>query len=152
VDRLDAAVVEADSTAAGAPSRVRVLGHQPYADYLRLCRAADVVLDTFPFGGGNSHYEALATHAAVVTLATRQMRGRITYALYHRMGMVGPVHGVAAESVAQYIDMAVALGTDPVHNRATRATIAERVGVLYEDTTGIDELADWLVDVTKGAA
>jgi len=129
--------------------RIIVLPHQSYENYLRLCAAADVLLDTFPFGGGNSHYEALATYTPVVTLRTRQMRGRITSTLYHRMGMGKPIDGVVARSVVEYVRMATTLGLDRTANAKARAKIAERVGVLYEDTRGIKELGQWLANVSQ---
>jgi len=40
--------------------RVRLLPAQPNAEFLRLLELADVMLDPFPYGGGNTSYEGLA--------------------------------------------------------------------------------------------
>jgi protein O-GlcNAc transferase len=148
--RLHAALLAAGvGPAIGRNSRrVLVLPHQSFDNYLRLCASADVLLDTFPFGGGNSHYEALVTHTPVVTLRTKQMRGRITYALYHRMGMAGPEYGVAARSVTEYIQMAVKLGINSEANAVVRAEIGNRVDVLYGDLKGIRDLENWMMNVS----
>ena len=60
---------------------------QPNADLLQLLASADVILGPFPFGGGNTTYEPLAVGTPVVTYPGRFLRGRISDALYHRMGM-----------------------------------------------------------------
>lgn len=145
-----AAAAAYDKVSPLAPrDRIIVLGHQSYADFLRLGRSADVILDTFPFGGGNSHYELLSTHTPVVTLRTRQMRGRITYALYERMGMADRSFNVVAASVAEYVQMAVQLGTDKAENGRVSGEIERRVAVLYEDNAGVEELGHWIRQVVQ---
>ncbi len=52
----------------GGSSRVRFLPTLPHDDFLRLLRAAAVVLDPFPFGGGVTTLEAFAVGTPVVTL------------------------------------------------------------------------------------
>jgi len=50
--------------------RIVVISQQPLENYLALVgAAADVVLDTFPFGGGVSHFEALSVAAPVIVYA-----------------------------------------------------------------------------------
>ena len=126
-----------------------VLPHQSLDDYFRLCGAVDVLLDTFPFGGGNTHYEALSTGTPVITLRTRQMRGRITPALYHRLNLASPEHGLVARSMTEYVQFALRMATDREANAMAREEILARVPGLYEDTVGIQELEQWLVNVSS---
>ena len=49
-----------------------------------------------------------------------------------------------------YVRLVVALACDPALRARTRATILERVGVLYRDETAVGELASWLLNVTAG--
>jgi protein O-GlcNAc transferase len=58
-------------------------------DFFRLLLAADVILDPFHFGGGNSTYEALALGVPIVTMPGAFMRGRVTNACYKKMGLAG---------------------------------------------------------------
>ncbi|MEM0927272.1 MAG: DUF4915 domain-containing protein, partial [Planctomycetota bacterium] len=67
--------------------RVRFLPAQPTDDFLALLEQADVILDPFHFGGGNSTYEALAMGTPVVSLPGSYLRSRITLALYTKMRM-----------------------------------------------------------------
>lgn len=154
VNRMSAAVVAAtksgQASVADTPrlQQIIIVPHQSLEDYLRLCGAVDVLLDTFPFGGGNTHYEALSTGTPVITLQTRQMRGRITPALYHRLGIASPQHGLVARSITEYVQLALRMGTDREANAIARNEILARVPALYEDTVGIRELEQWLVNVS----
>ena len=58
------------------------------------------------FGGGNTSYEALALGIPVVTLPSSFMRGRVTAACYHKMGLSDCV----AESAADYVKRAAKFG------------------------------------------
>lgn len=53
----------------------------------KMLAAADVVLDTWPYGGGVTSFEALSVGRPLVTLAYDTMPGRFTYAMYVRMGV-----------------------------------------------------------------
>ena len=55
-------------------SRVRFLPAQPNADFLQLLALANVVLDPFPFGGGNTSFEALAVGTPIVTWPGNYLR------------------------------------------------------------------------------
>lgn len=80
-------------TIPGAERRIRFLPAQPRCDFLSLLKAADVVLDTHPFCGGNTSYEAFAVGKPVVTCAGEALRGRITAALYHKMDLAELIAG-----------------------------------------------------------
>jgi protein O-GlcNAc transferase len=58
-----------------ADRRVRFVPAQPNADFLHLLAQADVMLDPFPFGGGNTSYEAFAVGTPVVTKPGQFLRG-----------------------------------------------------------------------------
>ena len=90
--------------------RVHWLPALPRPDYLRLLAHSDVVLDPFPFGGGNSSYEALAMGAPVVTRPGALLRGNITAALYAKAGLTGFVAGSAEE----YVEIALRAGAERI--------------------------------------
>jgi uncharacterized protein (TIGR03032 family) len=108
--------------------------------YLQLLAAADVILDTTYFGGGNSSYEALAMGSPVVTLPNRLMRTRITRALYAKTGY----EDLVVDSEPAYVDLAVALGTDDERRHAVRQRIAEISDRLFEDSAEVRDLEDFL--------
>jgi predicted O-linked N-acetylglucosamine transferase (SPINDLY family) len=119
-----------------ANTRVRFLPAQPRDDFLHLLAVADVVIDPFPFGGGNTTYEALAVGTPVVTWPGRYLRGRITQALYRKMGLADCIAG----SLADYIALATRIGRDAEYRRALAASIQAAAGVLFEDMGEVKSL------------
>ena len=116
--------------------RVKFLPTMPNPDFLQLLACADVLLDPFPFCGGNSSYEAFAVGTPVVTLPGRFLRGRLTYAMLQRMGITS----LHASSVSDYVRIAVELGCDPSKNQACRKQISESAGVLFDNP---DDASVW---------
>jgi predicted O-linked N-acetylglucosamine transferase (SPINDLY family) len=108
----------------------------PNPDFLQLLACADVLLDPFPFCGGNSSYEAFSVGTPVVTLPGRFLRGRLTYAMLQRMGITS----LHASSVSDYVRIAVELGCDPSKNQACRKQISESAGVLFDNP---DDVSVW---------
>jgi protein O-GlcNAc transferase len=127
--------------------RVRFLPKLSRDDFLALCAAADVLLDPLHFGGGNTTYEALAVGTPVVTLPSGFLRGRITLALYRQMNVTDCV----AASPEEYVERAVQLGTDREFRAAVRTKIAAAADELFDDTTGVRELEDFLRKATAGS-
>lgn len=109
--------------------RILFLDSMQYEDFLSLQAISDVLLDPLHFGGGNTHYEALAFGTPIVTCPQPYMRSRICYALYQKMGITDCI----AQTPDDYIDIAVRLGTDPNYRHAVRTQILVENGVLYED-------------------
>ena len=68
-------------------SRVVFLERQSHDDYMRLSTLSDVVLDSYPFSGGNTTYQANAMGVPVVTCSGRYLPGRFSTATFERMGM-----------------------------------------------------------------
>ncbi len=122
-----------------AADRIVFQPRQPYGDYFSLLNAADVLLDTFPFGGGNTTYEALAVGTPIVSLKTAQMRGRMTYAIMNQAGVLDGV----AETIDEYVESAVALGTDRARREEVRARILEGGERVYENTKVVRQLEDF---------
>lgn len=120
--------------------RIRWLPPQPRDDFLNLMTVADVLLDTFPFSGGNTSYEGLALGVPIVTLAAPFMRGRLTYGMYRKMNVLDCV----ADTPAAYIDRAVALATDPAHRGQVRSKILSAARALFEDIEAVQELEAFL--------
>jgi uncharacterized protein (TIGR03032 family) len=119
-----------------AADRVRWIKPLPHPAFLNLIAAAEVALDPLVFGGGNSTYEMLGVGTPVVTLPSPYLRGRITQALYAKMG-----YGeLVADSPERYVELALALGTDRVHRAAVSAAVSERAEVLFEDAAEVRDL------------
>ncbi len=112
-----------------------------YADYLNLLAVADVQLDPVRFGGGNTTFDALAVGTPIVTLPTKLLRGRITYALYKQMGVMDCV----AASPREYVEIALRLGMDRGQRQAVREKILGGHGELYENSAGIRELEEFFL-------
>jgi predicted O-linked N-acetylglucosamine transferase (SPINDLY family) len=111
--------------------RVHWLPPLPREDFLSLLAACDVLLDPYPFGGGNSSYEGLALGVPIVTLPAPLLRGRLTYGLYRKMGVLDCV----AASGREYAERAVALGSDRSYREVVGGRIRSASHVLFEERT-----------------
>lgn len=118
--------------------RVSFLDPMCRNDFLDLLSTADVILDPYPFGGGNTSYEAFAVATPVVTCPGDFLRGRLTAAMYQRMG----VRSMIASDTAEYIKIAVALASDPQSNLTARQAIAEASSILFENREDVLALED----------
>jgi predicted O-linked N-acetylglucosamine transferase (SPINDLY family) len=117
--------------------RVVLLPSMPRGDFLSLLALGDVMLDPFPYGGGNTTLEALAMGLPVVTWPTEHVRGRLSYAFLRRAGLETGL----ASSAESYVETALRLAHDLELRARTRAEIAERCSVLFDDFGPIEEVA-----------
>jgi predicted O-linked N-acetylglucosamine transferase (SPINDLY family) len=127
-------------TCADVFERIRFLPRLHHEVYLNLLSCSDVLLDPLHFGGGNSSYEGLALGTPIVTLPSRFLRGRITYAQFRQMGLLETV----VQTPEAYVELAVTLGTDRDRRQALRERILAANAVLFEDRQAVHELADFL--------
>ena len=115
--------------------------------FYRLLASADVVLDTFPWGGGVTALEAFAAGAVIVSLPSRQHVVKLVSGFYQVMGL-DREEGLIAESVDEYVEMALKLGKDIGGVRQKLgALVRERVGLLFDGQGVVQEWEDMLLRV-----
>ena len=86
-------------------------------------RLVDIVLDTFPYTGGDTSVAALDMGVPVVTLCGERQSERVTYSILKNLGVEGGI----AYSDAEYVDIACRLAQDPAGRAAMSAQILERL-------------------------
>ncbi len=123
------------ATIAGVADRILFIPAQPPGDYLSLIAAADVLLDPLHFGGVNSTYDGFSLNKPIVTLPSRFQRGRYTLGCYKKMG----VFDCVASDLRQYVDIALALGTDSKFRAHVEEKIRQASPVLFEDVQAVSE-------------
>ncbi|HEY9843489.1 MAG TPA: hypothetical protein V6D23_23660, partial [Candidatus Obscuribacterales bacterium] len=119
--------------------RLRFLPWSPQPVFFQRLQAADVILDTFPFGGGNTSYQALGLGCPIVCLDVPWMKGRWTQAMYRLMGMTDLV----AASPEAYVELAVRVATDQAWQARLRPQIAVRSATLFDNPSWSDALLDF---------
>lgn len=124
----------------GLAGRLRVLPWASANDLLNIIRESDVVIDTFHFGAGTTAFLVLAMGTPIVTLPADYVRGRPTYGCYLKMGMLDCV----ARDPADYVELAVRIGTDRALREDLRRRILAGCGTLYSDPAAAAELAGFL--------
>jgi protein O-GlcNAc transferase len=125
--------------------RVRFLPAMSHRDFMNVMALADVSLDTRPFGGGNTSWQAIAAGTPIVTWPGRYLRGRYTQALYRLAGMEDTI----VDSADAYIAMALRLAQDRDFRSAVQARVAAGAGRIFADMTHVTSLHDTLVRFAK---
>jgi predicted O-linked N-acetylglucosamine transferase (SPINDLY family) len=127
--------------------RVIFLPRLPYGDYLAFLRLADVLLDTLHFCAGTTTYHALSLGVPLVTLPGAFSRGRGTDAVYRRIG----VFDCIATDPEDYVRRAIAIANDRSLRQAIGRAFRERIGVLFSNTGGAEEMGAFFVDAVRRA-
>jgi protein O-GlcNAc transferase len=116
-----------------------------------LIAAADVLLDPLHFAGSNTSYDGLSLAKPIVTLPTRFERSRYTLGCYQKMSFSDCV----ANDPRQYVEIALALGTDREFCSAITTKIRAANPVLFEDVQAVREherIFSELVDASRSVA
>lgn len=121
-------------------SRIHFLGALPHHRLLALYSLSDVILDSYPAGGCTTTREVLAVGKALVTLPARLLGGRWSYAYYRIIGDDVLNSMVVADSPAEYVRLAVELGTSAKVRDEAERRIKRGVHALYESR---DSVAAW---------
>jgi predicted O-linked N-acetylglucosamine transferase (SPINDLY family) len=107
------------------PDRIALLaGVDTVQDHLALYTQADIALDTFPFSGATTTFQALWMGVPVISLAGERFITRMGASLSLHTG----IDGVTAQSTDEYVEQAVALANDRPRLRELRASLRERLG------------------------
>ena len=146
-ERFAARLQRALSVHGVAPgAQLKFLPRMNPAAFRRALAAADVVIDTTHWSGGNTSLDAIAAGVPVVTMPGELMRGRQTAAMLRMMGLDELVAG----STSEYIALAVAVASDRSRNLALRERIAGRRGVLFDQREPLAAFAGALLAAAAG--
>ena len=94
--------------------------------YLELVNICDLHLDTHPFGGCNTSYDAFDFNIPVITMPTNKISGRFTFGLYKKMDTdtgVDIVKDCVVRSTEEYITRAIEIA----NNGKLRAMISRKI-------------------------
>ncbi len=125
--------------------RVCILPRMRFDGFMQVLCSADVLLDSFPFGGGNTSYQGFAAGVPIVTLSGDYLRGRGGLAHYRLM----EIEGCVASSAEEYVEIALRLGTNKAYRAGIAALIRDRRDVLFDDRRVVEHLAQILQDIAR---
>lgn len=118
-----------ERSCAGVSERIELVPRRPFADYLNLVGAMDLVLDSFHYVGANTSYDAFVMGVPVITLPSEHHRGRHTYGAYREMGIFEAVASDPEDYVSKVLHYA--------QNKAARNDLGVRIlaacDVLFEN-------------------
>ncbi|MEM9490476.1 MAG: hypothetical protein AAGC55_15115 [Myxococcota bacterium] len=114
----------------------------------RLLAFADVSLDSFPFSGGNSTYQALAMGTPVVTLPGDYLRGRLSLAILCELGLTDCV----AMDIEDYARIAVRLATDARYAKGVGRRIERGAADIFDNPVFLEEAVAFLREVEPPTA
>ena len=117
--------------------------------HLARLRAADVVLDPFPWGGGVTTFEAFSVCTPVVALPATTSVLQLTLG---QMRVLGVAEELTARDVGHYARLAVSVANGEALRARLSHTICTRKGaLLFEQRSAVQEWERWLVAVSSDA-
>jgi len=116
-------------------------------EFLGLNLAADVLLDSLVWSGGNTTFEALACGKPVVTCPGPMMRGRHAYGILKRLGIEECIAG----NEADYVEIAARLALDVDWRDEISARIKAGLPNIFDDPAPVQALAEYLKTACRGA-
>ncbi|PIQ23158.1 hypothetical protein COW36_19350 [bacterium (Candidatus Blackallbacteria) CG17_big_fil_post_rev_8_21_14_2_50_48_46] len=115
---------------------------QPPSQFLHLLEQVDVVLDSWPVGGGNTVFTCLGLGIPIVSWASPWFRGRVALGAYRLMKIAGPV----AETPEETIQLALKLAQDSVWREALKSEILAKNQILFENPESLREFSDFVTE------
>lgn len=124
--------------------RCLFLSHVPQKAFFGLLKTMDVILDTYPFGGGNTSLQSISLGIPIVTLKPKYFRSAGTAALYQMMNMPDLI----AQDEQAYVDLAIRLGTDATYRQDYSERILKEKHHVFHQEAAIckaydDLFQDW---------
>ncbi|MGV3615621.1 MAG: tetratricopeptide repeat protein [Fimbriimonas sp.] len=115
--------------------------------YFESYRDVDVMLDTFPFGGGTTTSEALWMGVPVVSLPADRLVGHMTETVVHAVGLPE----ILVSNPEEFVSMAIGLVGDPEGLASMRAGLREQVESsplcdLPAFAQRLERLYEWMLD------
>lgn len=106
-----------------SPDRIEFVGFEPMERYLKQYHRIDIALDSFPYAGGTTTFDALWMGTPVVTLNGQTAVGRGGVSILSNLGLA---EFVAADQ-EKYIEIALQLASDPDALKALRRSLRQRM-------------------------
>ena len=115
------------------PSRIKLLGEAPHAQFLETYDLIDIGLDTFPGNGGTTTAEALWQGVPVVTFQGERWVSRIGATILNAIGRPEWV----GEDLDEYVEIAAALAQRPENLEEMRRGQREKIASsIFCDSAG----------------
>jgi predicted O-linked N-acetylglucosamine transferase (SPINDLY family) len=115
------------------------------SNFLAASGQCDVFLDSINWSGGNSTLESLPHNLPIVTTGGPLMRGRHSMAILRMMGVTETI----AETIDDYVSIAVRLARDVPWRMAVKAKISANKHRIYFDSACILGLEQFLNHVVR---
>jgi protein O-GlcNAc transferase len=127
-------------------STIKMLPSMTFDHFLGVVEAADLVLDTTYFSGGNSSFDTFAVCTPIVTYEAPMMRGRQTSAMLRIMG----IPELIARTDDDYVKIAVELARSPKRRVEMRQRIKQGHTALFDDLSAVRALENALEKLIRG--
>lgn len=124
-----------------ASQRVHFLAWASSEAFFSYLHEADVLLDSFHFGGGSTHYLCFAVGTPLVTVAADYLRGRSGAGMYQFMGITETV----AETPQAYATQAVQIAQDADLRARLKSQILAQSPRLFENLAGPQAFCEWVL-------
>jgi protein O-GlcNAc transferase len=128
-----------------AERTLRMLPSMTYEHFLGTVEAADLVLDTTYFSGGNSSFDTFAVATPIVTFEAPMMRGRQSAAMLTILG----VPELIAKTDDAYVEIAVRYANDRAALQGLRERIRAAQPQLFDDFSTVRALENTLLSLAK---
>ncbi len=122
-ERKRAAILADIATAGVAAERVEFLVRVPLNQYLASYNTVDIALDSFPYGGGTTTFDALWMGVPVVATTGERSVSRSAASILAELGLDEWI----APSIDSFVDVAVARAADPQALATLRQALRTRL-------------------------
>lgn len=126
-----------------AASRLKLAPWFAQNRFWHLLEQVDVVLDSWPVGGGNTVFTCLGLGVPLVSWASPFFRGRVASGAYALMGIADPP---VAQSAAECAQLALKLAQAPLWRAALQSEILAKNGVLFENPATLAEFSNFVIE------
>lgn len=116
--------------------RAKILPRTSFKEYMQLLSVLEVNLDSIGWNGGYTTMDSIAMNLPVVTTAGEFMRGRLCQAMLRVIG----ADELIGNSVEEYIDIAVKLGTIDEYRASMIEKIKSNKDKLFNNTDCVKHL------------
>jgi predicted O-linked N-acetylglucosamine transferase (SPINDLY family) len=139
--RLQAVLAANGGAPINAAERIKLAPWFSKERFLHLLEQVDVVLDSWPVGGGNTVFTCLGLGIPLVSWASPFFRGRVAQGAYQYMGIASAPVADNAQDCAR---LALKLAHDKSWRSELQAAILAKNAILFENPASLAEFSDLL--------